>query len=218
VSSCQISCRRCDDDHSANRGGPAQYWGASVRGLTTCWLGKSSRWLPPYTANYGCDCLREVDLGTDSGGNPKGPCHHDARDNQSSASCLARRGQVGWHILGPARRPTRSSGWRSPERAGGWSKAASVEPLDMRRLSRPGLSAGAFPCRHTRRGPSANTTDADLSLLVHAYAITPRTTSESCAMRPYERGTPAGRIRRLLASSHPRILLQVSFAAVQGDA
>ena len=85
-----------------------------------------------------------------------------------------------------------------------------------RRLQSSPSICDAF--RHTRRGPSANTTDADLSLLVHAFAITPRTTSESCAMRPYERGTPAGRIRRLLASSHPRILLQVSFAAVQGDA
>jgi hypothetical protein len=73
VSWCQISCRRCDDDHSAYRGGPTQYWGASVRGLTTCWIGKSSKWLPPYTANYGCDCLRKVDLGTGSRGNPKRP-------------------------------------------------------------------------------------------------------------------------------------------------
>jgi hypothetical protein len=32
-------------------------------------------------------------------------------------------------------------------------------------------------------------------------------------MLPYERDTPAGRIRRLLASSHPRILLQVSLVA-----
>ena len=73
VSCCQISRQRCDDDHSAHRGGPTQYWGASVRGLTTCWIGKSSKWLPPYTANQGCDCLRKVDLGTGSRGNPKDP-------------------------------------------------------------------------------------------------------------------------------------------------
>jgi hypothetical protein len=161
-------------------------------------------------ANYGCDCLRKVDLGTGSRGNPIDPAI--TRRETTSRALLV------WHVAVKsagtyaARRGGRcSSGWRSPEQAGGWSKAASVEPLNMRRLSQPGLSAGAFPCRRTRRGPSANTTDADLSLLVHAFAITPRTTSESCAMRPYERGTPAGRIRRLLASSHPRILLQVSF-------
>ncbi len=162
-----------------------------------------------------------------------GPDHSLARERAASGclhiaptsvaivrakSIWARAAEVTQKTLPSRRARQRSSRWRSPERAGGWSKAASVEPLNMRRLSRPGLSAGAFPCRHTRRGPSANTTDADLSLLVHAYAITPRTTSGSCAMRPYERGTPAGRIRRLLASSHPRILLQVSFAAVQGDA
>ena len=73
VSCCQISRQRCDDDHSAQQGGPTQYWGASVRGLTTCWIGKSSKWLPPYTANQGCDCLRKVDLGTGSRGNPKDP-------------------------------------------------------------------------------------------------------------------------------------------------
>lgn len=79
VSCCQISCPRCDDDHSARRGGPTQYWGASVRGLTTCWIGKSSKWLPPYNANIGCDCLPKIDLGTGSGGNPKDPGIRRAR-------------------------------------------------------------------------------------------------------------------------------------------
>jgi hypothetical protein len=90
VSWCQISCRRCDDDHSANRGGPTQYWGASVRGLTTCWIGKSSKWLPPYTANYGCDCLRKVDLGTGSRGNPIDPAI--TRRETTSRALLV------WHV------------------------------------------------------------------------------------------------------------------------
>jgi hypothetical protein len=171
----------------------------------------------PYTANYGCDCLRQVDLGTGSRGNPKDLPSQRARQpverflsGTSRPSRLAhtRPGVAADPLLGVA---ITGAGRRLEQ--GGFSRAPQYATPFA-----PGLSAGAFPRRHTRRGPSANTTDADLSLLVHAYAITPRTTSESCAMRPYERGTPAGRIRRLLASSHPRILLQVSFAAVQGDA
>ena len=50
----------------------------------------SNEWLPPFTGNYGCGCLRKVDLGTAGRGNPKYPCHHDARDNQSSASLSGR--------------------------------------------------------------------------------------------------------------------------------
>ena len=31
----------------------------------------SNEWLPPFTGNYGCGCVRKVDLGTSGRGNPK---------------------------------------------------------------------------------------------------------------------------------------------------
>jgi hypothetical protein len=123
-----------------------------VRGLTTCWIGKSSKWLPSYTANYGCDCLRQVDLGTGSRGNPKDavittrettsrafPVWHVAA--KSAGTYAARRGgrpvsRGGDHRSGPAagaRRlqsnPSICDAFRAPASAPGLFLAVTLDEV-----------------------------------------------------------------------------------------
>ena len=142
VSCCQISCRSCDDDHSAQPGRPHTVLGCTVRGLTTCWIGKSSKWLPPYTANYGCDCLRKVDLGTGSRGNPKDPAI-TTRETTSRALLV-------WHVAAkPAGTYAARRGGRPVPRGGDHRSGPAA---GARRLQSSPQYATPFAPRPQRRG------------------------------------------------------------------
>ena len=65
----------------------------------------SNEWLPPFTGNYGCDCLHKVDLGTAGRGNPKYPAITMGETTSRALPCLAGRCQVGWPYTGPVWRP-----------------------------------------------------------------------------------------------------------------
>ncbi len=62
----------------------------------------SNEWLPPFTGNYGCDCLRKVDLGTGGRGDPKYPAITMRESTSRALPCLAGRCQVGWPYTGPS--------------------------------------------------------------------------------------------------------------------
>jgi hypothetical protein len=90
----------------------------------------SNDWLPPFTGNYGCDCLRKVDLGTAGRGNPKYPAITMRETTSRALPCLAGRCQVGWPYTGPAWRPGRLPSGRAPGGGvAGRSKAASERAL-----------------------------------------------------------------------------------------
>jgi hypothetical protein len=74
-----------------------------------------NEWLPPFTGNYGCDCLRKVDLGTAGRGNPKYPAITMRETTSRALPCLAGRchDRQAAVVRGPQRqRPLQAPGVR----------------------------------------------------------------------------------------------------------
>ena len=65
----------------------------------------SNKWLPPFSGNYRCDCLRKVDLGTGGRGNQECPAITMCETTSRAPPCLAGRCQVGWPYTGPSGGP-----------------------------------------------------------------------------------------------------------------
>ena len=65
----------------------------------------SNEWLPPFTGNYGCGCLRKVDFGTAGRGNPKYPAVTMRETTSRALPCLQVAAKSAGHTPAPSGGP-----------------------------------------------------------------------------------------------------------------